>query len=195
MINNPTERKVAMISQPMNGLTDEEIEKNRNKAIRHLERLGYKVVNTLFTDDWYSESSMKDRGVVNIPLCYLAKSLENMSLCSVAYFCDGWEDYRGCRIEHEVAEAYGLDIIYAEDEEDPEAPLTDEQKTFMEGMNHTEIVLDAYFDMLLDAWSECSDEYQRSAKIIKNGVIKWLTAAKFERYTDFVKENESKVNE
>lgn len=188
-------RKKAMISQPMNGLTDEEIEKTREKAIRHLERLGYKVVNTLFTDDWYSESSMKDRGVVNIPLCYLAKSLENMSLCDVAYFCDGWEDARGCRIEHETAEAYGLDIIYEEDEEEPEAPITDEQKTFLEGMNHTEIVLDAYFDMILDAWSECSDEYQRSAKIIKNGVIKWLTAAKFERYTDFVKENEAKVNE
>lgn len=190
-----TIRKKAMISQPMNGLTDEEIEKTRNKAIRHLERLGYKAVNTLFTDDWYSESSMKDRGVVNIPLCYLAKSLENMSLCDVAYFCDGWEDARGCRIEHETAEAYGLDIIYEEDEEEPEAPITDEQKTFLEGMNHTEIVLDAYFDMILDAWSECSDEYQRSAKIIKNGVIKWLTAAKFERYTDFVKENEAKVNE
>ena len=62
-------------------------------------------------------------------------------------------------------------------------------------MNHTETVLDAYFDMILDAWSECSDEYQRSAKIIKNGVIKWLKSAKFERYTDFVKENESKSNE
>lgn len=45
--------------------------------------------------------------------------------------------------------------------------------------------------MIIDTWSERSDEYQRSAKIIKNGVNKWLTAAKFERYTDFVKENES----
>ena len=188
-------RKKAMISQPMNGLTDEEIEKTRNKAIKHLERLGYKVVNTLFTDEWYSDSAMKDRGVENNPLCYLAKSLENMSLCDVVYFCDGWEDARGCRIEHDAAEEYGLDIIYAEDEEDPEAPLTDKQKTFMEGMNHTEIVLDSYFDMILDSWSECSEEYQRSAKIIKNGVIKWLKAAKFERYTDFVKENESKANE
>ena len=111
-MHDVTFRKKAMISQPMNGLTDEEIEKTRNKAIRHLERLGFKVVNTLFTDDWYSESSMKDRGVVNIPLCYLAKSLENMSLCDVAYFCDGWEEARGCRIEHDAAEEYGLDIIY-----------------------------------------------------------------------------------
>ena len=194
-MHNVTFRKKAMISQPMNGLTDEKIEKTRNKAIKHLERMGYDVVNTLFTDNWYSESVMKDRGVENIPLCFLAKSLEKMSMCDVAYFCDGWEDASGCRIEHDAAEEYGLDIIYAEDEDEPEATLTDEQKTFMEGMNHTEKVLDAYFDMILDAWSECSDEYQRSAKTIKNGVIKWLTVAKLERYTDFVKENESKVNE
>lgn len=189
-MHDVTIRKKAMISQPMNGLTDEEIEKTREKAIRHLERLGYKVVNTLFTDEWYGESAMKDRGVVNIPLCYLAKSLENMSLCDVAYFCDGWEEARGCRIEHETAEAYGVDIIYAEDEEEPEAPITDEQKAFLEGISHAETVLDEYFEMLLNAWSGCTDEYQRSAKIIQKGVAKWLTTASFERYTDFVKGNE-----
>ena len=125
-------RKKAMISQPMNGLTDEEIEKTRDKAIEHLERLGYKVVNTLFTDDLYSKSAMRAMGVENIPLFFLAKSLEKMSLCDVAYFCDGWEDDRGCRVEHDAAEEYELDIIYAEDEDEPEATLTDEQKTFME---------------------------------------------------------------
>lgn len=194
-MTNVTIRKKAMISQPMNGLTDEEIEKTREKAIRHLDRLGYKVVSTLFKDGWYNNSAMKDRGVMNIPVYYLARSLESMSFCDAVYFCDGWEDARGCRIEHDAAEEYGLDIIYAEDEEEPEAPLTDEQKTFLDGMKQTEIVLDSYFDMIIDTWSECSEEYQRSAKIIKNGVIKWLNAAKFERYTDFVKENESKANE
>ena len=190
-----TIRKKAMISQPMNGLTDEEIEKTRDKAIRHLDRLGYKVVSTLFKDGWYNNSDMKDRGVMNIPVYYLARSLESMSFCDAVYFCDGWEDARGCRIEHDVAEEYGLDIIYAEDEEEPEAPLTDEQKTFLDGMKQTEIVLDSYFDMIIDTWSECSDEYQRSAKIIKNGVTKWLETEKFNRYTDFVKENEAKANE
>lgn len=194
-MHDVTIRKKAMISQPMNGLTDGEIEETRNKAIRHLDRLGYKVVSTLFKDGWYNNSAMKDRGVMNIPVYYLARSLESMSFCDAVYFCDGWEDARGCRIEHETAEAYGLGIIYAEDEEEPKAPITDEQKAFMEGMNHAEMVLDEYFDMVLDAWSECSDEYQRNAKILKNGVIKWLTAAKFERYTDFVKDNEAKVNE
>lgn len=105
----------AMISQPMAGKTPEEIVETRNRAIEFLEKNGYEVVNTLFTDVWYSESSMKDRGVVNKPLCYLAKSLENMSLCDVAYFCKGWEKARGCRIEQDVAKAYGLIVMYEED--------------------------------------------------------------------------------
>ena len=104
----------AMISQPMNGKTDKEIVAVRNKAIADLEVKGYEVVNTLFTDEWYSDESMKERGVVQIPLCFLAKSLENMSLCHAAYFCKGWEKARGCRIEHDAAVAYGLNIFYEE---------------------------------------------------------------------------------
>ena len=106
----------AMLSQPMNGKTEDEIVATRERAIKALEARGYEIVNTLFTDEWYSEESMKERGVVQIPLCFLAKSLENMSLCHIVYFCKGWENARGCRIEHEAAVEYGLDIIYEEEE-------------------------------------------------------------------------------
>lgn len=106
--------KKAMLSQPMNGKTGEEIKATREKAIKVLEAREYEVVNTLFTDEWYSDKAMKERGVEQIPLCFLAKSLENMSLCHAAYFCKGWEDARGCKIEHDAAVAYGLDIIYEE---------------------------------------------------------------------------------
>ena len=106
--------KKAMISLPMAGRTPEEIVAARNKAIRVLEGLGYEVVNTLFTDEWYSPEALTRRGVVNIPLYFLAKSLENMSRCHVVYFCKGWDagHVRGCKIEHDAAEAYGLEIIY-----------------------------------------------------------------------------------
>lgn len=104
----------AMLSQPMGGKTQEEIVETRERAIRAIQDMGYKVVNTLFTDEWYSKEAMKLRGVVQIPLCFLAKSLENMSLCHVAYFCKGWEQSRGCRIEHKAAKDYGLEIIYEE---------------------------------------------------------------------------------
>ena len=105
----------AMLSQPMANKTQEEIVKTRERAINKLADKGYEIVNTLFTDEWYSPENMSKRGVVQIPLCFLAKSLENMSLCHAAYFCKGWENARGCRIEHEAAKAYGLTIIYEEE--------------------------------------------------------------------------------
>lgn len=104
----------AMLSQPMAGKTEEEIRETREKAMKVLKERGYESINTLFTDEWYSRESMEERGVVQIPLCFLAKSLENMSKCHAAYFCKGWETARGCRIEHDAAVAYGLDIIYEE---------------------------------------------------------------------------------
>jgi hypothetical protein len=106
--------KKAMISQPMAGKTEEEIVETRERAIKALKEKGYEVVNTLFTDEWYSKEKMEERGVVQIPLCFLAKSLENMSLCHTAYFCKGWESARGCKIEHDAAIAYGLEIIHEE---------------------------------------------------------------------------------
>lgn len=105
----------AMLSQPMAGKTDEEIKATREKAIAALKEKGYEIVNTLFTNKWYSNEKMEERGVVQIPLCFLAKSLTNMSLCHAAYFCKGWENARGCRIEHDAAVAYGLTIFYEED--------------------------------------------------------------------------------
>ena len=102
----------AMLSQPMAGKTEQEIIETREQAMKVLQEAGYEIVNTLFTDEWYSQESMEKRGVVQIPLCFLAKSRENMSLCHAAYFCKGWENARGCRIEHEAAKAYGLKIIY-----------------------------------------------------------------------------------
>lgn len=104
----------AMLSQPMNGKSGQEIISTRDKAIKALKEKGYEIVNTFFTNEWYSKESMEERGVVQIPLCFLAKSLENMSLCHAVYFCKGWENARGCRIEHDAAVAYGLDIIYEE---------------------------------------------------------------------------------
>ena len=47
--------KKAMLSQPMAGKTDEEIIATREQAIKILEAKGYEIVNTLFTDEWYSK--------------------------------------------------------------------------------------------------------------------------------------------
>jgi len=101
-----------MISQPMNGLTDEQIDETRNKFIEYAKKENFDVVNTFFTGGFNSPSSMKSRGIIQIPLSFLSIALEKMSQCNIVYFAKGWENARGCKIEHEVALQYGLDIIY-----------------------------------------------------------------------------------
>ena len=114
MHSNRGDKMKAMLSQPMNGLTEEEIIATRERAIRKLQNEGYEIINTYFSDEWHSRESMKEKGVVQIPICFLAKSLESMSLCDAVFFCKGWENARGCKIEHDVAKAYGVTIIYEE---------------------------------------------------------------------------------
>lgn len=104
--------KIAMISQPMRGKTDAEIVADRNRAISWLHENGFTVVNTLFTDEWYSKESMEKRKVTNIPLCFLAKSIENMSKVDTVFFVDGWRNARGCQVKHFAAKTYGLNVIY-----------------------------------------------------------------------------------
>lgn len=109
------ENKKVMISQPMGGKTDDEIIRTRDRALMSLEQRGYSTVNTLFADEWYSTEAMTERGVIQVSLYFMAKSLESMSLCHAVYFCKGWENARGCHIEHDAAKAYGLEIIYEEE--------------------------------------------------------------------------------
>ena len=99
-----------MISQPMAGKTEEEIQVTRNKAINKLNELGYELVNTLFTDEWVAKEKSND--VTNVPLWFLAKSLQRMSECDAVCFCNGWVKARGCNVEHTAADLYGLELIY-----------------------------------------------------------------------------------
>lgn len=103
--------KKVMISQPMGGKTSEEILATKERATRVLEAKGYEVVNSLFSDEW-KNSDLEAQGVVQTPLYFLAKSLEIMSQCHTVYFCKEWYNARGCRIEHETAIMYGLEVIY-----------------------------------------------------------------------------------
>lgn len=104
-------KKLAMISQPMAGRLEREITATRDRAIAELERRGYYVVNTLFTGETFGAEKLEGQGVLNVPLEFLARSLERMSYCHAVYFCHGWQEARGCRIEHDAAVAYGLEVI------------------------------------------------------------------------------------
>ncbi len=89
----------AMISQPMQGKTDREIKAIRRYFKKNLEKQGYEVLDTLF--------NFGDKPTI----FYLAKSIEAMSEADVVIFAPGWEQARGCRIEFEIAKAYGKQIV------------------------------------------------------------------------------------
>lgn len=105
-----------MISQPMAGRTVGEIEEVRNKAIAHLENLGYEVVDSFFKESYDSTVDLRNKGYLNIPLYHLGKSLFEMSRCDAVYFVKGWERARGCGLEREVAKSYNVKIIDEEEE-------------------------------------------------------------------------------
>lgn len=104
---------LAMISQPMNGKTDDQIRQQKQSAEAKLKELGYEVLNTFFEDDWANEDHLQ-LIYSNIPVAFLARSIDGMAKCNAVYFCKGWEDARGCKIENSIAEAYGLTIFYEE---------------------------------------------------------------------------------
>ena len=45
------------------------------------------------------------------PLWFIGKSLELLADADVAYFAPGWEEARGCKIEHTCAVEYNIDRI------------------------------------------------------------------------------------
>lgn len=104
----------AMISQPMNGVMGDKIFESRAKAKKYLKENGYDFIDTLFHNRWHPYKMIPKLSIENYPLFQLARSLEQMSKCDAVYFCKDWEKYRGCKIEHEAAKAYGLTILYEE---------------------------------------------------------------------------------
>ena len=96
--------KTIFISQPMGGRSDDEINAERRRVIE-IARQQFGEVDVL-------ETFFSNFGPAAKPLDYLARSIEFLAKADVAIFAPGWQDARGCRIEHDAAVAYGLEVLY-----------------------------------------------------------------------------------
>lgn len=94
------------LSQPMKGKSVIQITKERHVIIQEVEELKgkVKIMDTIFED--FDGAT---------PLKFLAKSLMVLADADIAYFASGWEDARGCVLEHEAAKRYGIPIMYADE--------------------------------------------------------------------------------
>lgn len=97
--------KRIFISQPMKDKTDEQIFKERERAVSAVkEKFNGEDVEVI---DSFFQSAPHDAK----PLWFLGKSLELLSTADVAYFIGEWKNYRGCKIENTCAKEYGIETI------------------------------------------------------------------------------------
>ena len=94
------------ISQPMKGLTLQEINAERIHVLEALEK--YYNEEIVLIEQFF------DKDLHYTPVTCLAESLKMMEHADVIVFTGKWEGARGCQIEHEVAREYGVaKIAYA----------------------------------------------------------------------------------
>ena len=92
------------ISQPMNGKTDEQIrEERRIVEIRLHRKLNekFEIIDSVFNLDEGTH-----------PLVYLGKCIELMADADIVCFMKGWDESRGCIIEHDAAVRYGIKRLF-----------------------------------------------------------------------------------
>ena len=97
--------KKLFISQPMRDKTNEEIEKERQEAVREVQLL-YPDEEIIVLDSFFKDAPHEAK-----PLWFLGKSFEVLSNADIAYFCKGWDNYRGCRMEHKACKNYNIECL------------------------------------------------------------------------------------
>lgn len=93
------------ISQPMLGKSEKQIREVKETAIQEVK--DYFPNDEIVAIDSYIKDAPDDAN----PLWYLGQSILLLSTADVAYFAKGWRDARGCVIENQCANDYGLITI------------------------------------------------------------------------------------
>ena len=92
------------ISQPMRGREYDDIIRERKQLIAD-------AAVALQTDDIRPLETLHRTGKAK-PLAILGRSVEQMAEADAVIFAPGWQDARGCRVEHFVASQYDIPILY-----------------------------------------------------------------------------------
>ena len=105
--------KKVFVSMPMRGKGKEEIFAERARLLAlAADSLGEEVE---LVASYLGEGDYK-------PLECLGESLKRMASADLVVFGRGWEDARGCRIEHTCAMGYGVPLLVVEQPEETVIP-------------------------------------------------------------------------
>lgn len=107
MVNNNI-----FLAQPFHGAARaEEDTRTRTLAIKYLQSQG-EPDSTNYMSGYLVPEDQRDN-----PIQGMAYSFEIMSRCNIFVFLPGWENARGCKIEHDMLKAYGYPVEYITSEE------------------------------------------------------------------------------
>lgn len=99
------------ISQPMVGLTNDELKKYRSKVLDMIQRRYPTEKIRFITNPLIAKLPHDDNSIV----WYLGKSLECIASANLVFFSKDWESDYICSLEHAICRYYNIPIIY-EDE-------------------------------------------------------------------------------
>lgn len=100
-----TERPKIMISQPMTGLTDEEIGITRNKITKLIVEKWPRAVILCHT------MPIPIAGIETEQLLYLSADIRTLACATAIVFDKDWESSKGCQVERFCAIAYDIPIF------------------------------------------------------------------------------------
>ena len=96
-----------MLSSSMRGKTQEEIKAEREEMF---DKIGYIVgVDYVVMDTVIKDAEKKSE------LECFSESIYLLSQADVLCMGYGWQEARGCKLEHDIAKAYNVPIIYLEE--------------------------------------------------------------------------------
>lgn len=96
------------ISCTMNGRSNEEILKTRkdiNEKLKNVLKQDFEVIDSFFTD--FNPNVTQ----IDPAMYYLGLSISKMAAADIVVFAEGWDKARGCKLEYNVARAYGKTCI------------------------------------------------------------------------------------
>ena len=93
-----------MISQPMKNRKKDDILAERKVIIEKFQNMHIDVIDTFYKDEIPED--------YNVGVYFLGKSIHDMAKVDALFMSEGWRAARGCRIERQVAQDYGIKILY-----------------------------------------------------------------------------------
>lgn len=102
--------KNLFISIPMNGRSAEDIIADQKAIVSKAEKIVGEKLQMIESCLDITVADNREE-IRHDPVWYLGRSIQLLATADYVYFADGWKNARGCKLEHAIAEAYGVEII------------------------------------------------------------------------------------